>query len=167
MTGEPRRPVLLTCPDCGSPNGRHTYGCLAPRRRGKAKPATEQARAQTAPVVVNRHHHRGRPMPHPWLYIGRNASDPSKASPLANPYTVQEHGAAALDLYRQWLRERVAAEDPAVMESLRSITPAHSLVCSCAPRPCHGDVVVEVWREVVGDQSAFAVPPRLTDRHLR
>lgn len=148
MPGEPRCPVLPTCQVCGSQNGRHTYGCLAPRHLRVAEPAPAPARA--APVVVNRHHYRSRQMPKPWVYIGRNATDPSKSSPLANPYTVQEHGASALDLYRQWLRERVAAADPDVMAALRAITPAHSLVCSCAPRPCHGDAVVEVWREVVG-----------------
>lgn len=102
------------------------------------------------PVVVNRHHYRGRRLPEPWLYIGRNDRQSSKASPLANPFTVREHGDDAIDLYREHLRAKIDAGDQAVLAELRKIGPGMHLVCSCAPRPCHGDVVLELWREFTG-----------------
>lgn len=91
------------------------------------------------PEVVNRHwYKRGKPIPKPWVYIGRG-------TPLGNPYTVQEHGPQALELYRQWLWRKIVGRDPSVLRVLREITPEHKLVCSCKPRPCHGDVVVRAW----------------------
>lgn len=90
------------------------------------------------PVVLNRHHYRGRPMPRPWRYIGRR-------TPLGNPFTVAEHGDHALDLYRRWLWEKIQARDPEVLRELAAIAPGEHLVCSCKPRPCHGDVVVRAW----------------------
>lgn len=108
------------------------------------------------PSVINRHHFRWEPgfgeepdragavdrrpsLPSPRLYIGRG-------TPLGNPYTKPEHGTRALSLYRRWLFEKVRASDRLVLAELASITAAHHLVCSCAPKPCHGDVIVSCWR---------------------
>lgn len=99
--------------------------------------------APTAPTVINRHHFKGNPIPEPWMYIGRG-------SPLGNPYTVREHGERAMEMYRRWLWKRIRAGEPNVMKALRSITPGHHLVCSCAPRPCHGDVVLAAWKWMQG-----------------
>ena len=90
------------------------------------------------PVVVNRHWYKDKPFPPRWRYIGRG-------KPLGNPFTVKEHGEAALDLYRRWLWDKIQARDPSVLAELRQIGPDTALVCSCAPRPCHGDVVVRAW----------------------
>lgn len=90
------------------------------------------------PTVINRHHFRGQALPQPWIYIGRG-------TPLGNPYTKAEHGDAALELYRQWLWGKIRAGDRSILAELDRITPQHHLVCSCKPRPCHGDVVVRAW----------------------
>lgn len=99
--------------------------------------------------MINRHHYRGKQLPQPWIYIGRNSRDPEKASPLANPYTVKDHGPKALVLYREHLLALVDAGDERVLAEFAKITAAHHLVCSCAPRLCHGDVVAEVWRDLL------------------
>lgn len=78
-------------------------------------------------------------MPRPWVYVGRG-------TPLGNQFTVKEHGEAALELYRQWLWAQLNAKSPAVLSAFREITAEHSLVCSCKPRACHGDVIVSAWR---------------------
>lgn len=103
--------------------------------------------ASRGPTVINRHHFKGRPMPRPWVYIGRG-------TPLGNPFTVAEHGEQALPRYRRWLWDRIRESDPRVLEALRGLTPRHHLVCSCAPRPCHGDVVVAAWHWLVARDSA-------------
>lgn len=90
------------------------------------------------PRVVNRHHFKGKATPEPSIYIGRG-------TPLGNPYKVKEHGLAALDLYRRWLWGKIKDRDPQVLRALAAITGDHHLVCSCKPRPCHGDVVVRAW----------------------
>lgn len=103
------------------------------------------------PWVVNRHAFRSRggrtsskpdarpELPQPWIYIGRG-------TPLGNPYTLQEHGQNALGLFRRHLWKLLLAEDPPVIAVFRRITTETSLVCSCAPAPCHGDICVRAWR---------------------
>ena len=105
------------------------------------------------PEVVNRHHWRGRWPAGRALYVGR----PGKIArgemmrgaldgpALGNPYRAAEHGRATLDLYRKHLWRRIQAEDPAVLEALGRIEEGTLLVCSCAPGPCHGDVIVRAW----------------------
>lgn len=92
---------------------------------------------EPAPTVVNRHHYRNG-LPQSAIYIGRG-------TPLGNPYTMAEHGERALDLYRRWLWAKIRSHDPSVMAALRQIGSRSLLVCSCKPRPCHGDVVVKAW----------------------
>ncbi len=150
---------MRTCPTCGSERGRHTYGCrdiylqTTSRKRRAAEPSTP---AQLEPRVLNRHHFKGKAIPKPWTYIGRAAKG-KPPSPLGNPFTKAEHGEEAIDLYRQHLRKAVEAGDEKVLAALAALTPAHSLVCSCAPRACHGDVVLEVWREFHGGEPARKV----------
>lgn len=156
---EPRRLLLEACAadhriiSTLSPGSRATIR----KELGIAPPeptAGPIAGASAGPTVINRHHYKGKSLPHPWLYIGRNDRDPSKASPLRNPFGVKRYGARALELYREHLRRCIDDREPDVMAELAKITAGHHLVCSCAPRPCHGDVVVEVWRELhAGERS--------------
>lgn len=89
------------------------------------------------PTVVNRHHYRGKRLPQPWMYIGRG-------TPLGNPFRYPEHP-DALEQYRSWLWWRIRERDDGVLRMLAQIRPETHLVCSCAPRPCHGDIVVRAW----------------------
>lgn len=95
------------------------------------------------PTAINRHHFTGKPLPEPNVYIGRG-------TPLGNPFTREEHGERALELYRAWLRKKVDERDASVLGAMNAITPSHHLVCSCAPRPCHGEVVLEIWEWLTG-----------------
>lgn len=95
------------------------------------------------PIVVNRHHFKSKALPEPNVYIGRG-------TPLGNPFTREEHGELAIPKYREHLWELVRRRDPAVLTALNAIGPGHHLVCSCAPRPCHGDFVLEVWEWLAG-----------------
>lgn len=92
------------------------------------------------PIVVNRHHFESQDeIPGPWIYIGRG-------TPLGNPYLLKDHGEQdCLRLYKKHLWRKIRDFDRDVIAELRRITPEHRLVCSCAPRPCHGDVVVKAW----------------------
>ncbi len=109
------------------------------------------------PRVVNRHHYAHEPgfgpaperqparvlprLPTPRIYIGRG-------TPLGNPFRAPDDGPieVVLALYRRHLWAKIRANDYDVLTELTTITVAHSIVCSCAPRPCHGDVVVVAWR---------------------
>jgi hypothetical protein len=96
------------------------------------------------PVVINRHHYRGRPMPEPSVYIGRG-------TPLGNEVSRREDGEeVAMRRYRTWLWAKVEERDANVLGALNAIGPDHHLVCSCAPSFCHGDVALEVWHWLAG-----------------
>jgi Domain of unknown function (DUF4326) len=97
----------------------------------------------STPAVVNRHHYHGKPLPELHPYIGRG-------TPLGNPFAKAEHGDNALRLYAVHIWDKVEDRDAEVLAALNSISPAHSLVCSCKPALCHGDVVIEVWEWLAG-----------------
>jgi hypothetical protein len=98
----------------------------------------------TGPIVINRHHYRGRALPEPNVYIGRG-------TPLGNEVSRREDGEqVAMRRYRAWLWAKVEERDPYVLGALNAISPEHHLVCSCAPSFCHGDVIVEVWYRLTG-----------------
>ncbi len=100
------------------------------------------------PTVLNRHHFDGRPFPKPWKYIGRG-------TPLGNPFHVRDHGPErALALYKAWLWKKLRERDVQVTLTMKLITAEHHLVCSCAPKPCHGDVVVAAWEWMHGEEGA-------------
>ncbi len=67
------------------------------------------------------------------LYIGR----PSK---WGNPFAVGKHGARGecIALYEAWLRENTVLI--AALDELRGLV----LGCWCAPRACHGDLLVRL-----------------------
>ncbi|MCH9637828.1 MAG: DUF4326 domain-containing protein [Gammaproteobacteria bacterium] len=96
--------------------------------------------SDAVPQVVNRHWYHKTGVPSEARYIGRGTV-------LGNPFTVREHGAEeALRRYRRWLWDKIRDGDPAVLAEMREITPDTLLMCSCAPRPCHGDVVARAWK---------------------
>ena len=69
------------------------------------------------------------------VYIGR-------PGPWGNPFPLrgEDERLEVIERYRQWLREQLAAGKISADDllSLRGKT----LGCWCAPRPCHGDVLL-------------------------
>jgi hypothetical protein len=124
------------------------------------------------PIVVNRHHFMyvdgvGPPpkkkprkgknyLPAPWIYVGRKVSGHPGGSPLANQYRPRSASFdgeavthdAALALYRRWLWQKIRGNDYSVLLAMRSITDDSALVCSCAPKACHADIVLRAWQWV-------------------
>ena len=94
-------------------------------------------------------------MDQPGVYIGRGAPGAEQSpmlggysSPLANPFTIREVGGrvAALVLYDKWLKEKIAAKDRDVCGELARLqayakTQDLTLLCWCAPKCCHGDII--------------------------
>lgn len=68
------------------------------------------------------------------MYIGRPE--------WGNPFRMRPGGggrAGAIESYRDWL-----AMNPALAAEAREELRGKVLGCWCAPRPCHGDVLLEV-----------------------
>lgn len=68
------------------------------------------------------------------VYIGR----PSK---FGNPFNISTSRTReeAILMYREWIKTQ-----PEIIESARKELKGKSLVCFCAPKPCHGDVLMEI-----------------------
>ena len=81
-------------------------------------------------------------------YIGR-ANGQRPASPLANPFrlTCEADRDQVIADYRFWLWKQIQGGNPEVLQELRRLlTLARrpegvTLLCWCAPKPCHGQVV--------------------------
>ena len=83
-------------------------------------------------------------------YVGR-AGNGKRGSALANPFPVYTHTVEShtvvVEQYRKWLWEQIKSGTPAAMDELNLLVAEYeqsgrlSLVCWCAPLPCHADVV--------------------------
>lgn len=127
--------------------------------------------------VVNRHHLRN-PWPAKAIYVGRPgrlATGILKQQPhvqdgtaLGNPFRPQNFSVPddCLQQYRWWLQCRmnlkrqrgrwvlVPGGDAAVLAALRLIETETTIICSCKPKPCHGDVVERAAAWLRGHGSA-------------
>lgn len=73
-------------------------------------------------------------------YIGR-------PSVFGNPFYMhnEEQRAAVVTKYEAWVRKQ-----PAVLEAIKALAEDAVLGCYCAPKACHGDVIVKIWKEQHG-----------------
>lgn len=68
------------------------------------------------------------------VYIGR----PSK---FGNPFVIGQHGTRdeVIDRYARWIETQ-----PTLLAAARRELQGQSLICHCAPRRCHGDVLLRI-----------------------
>ena len=60
----------------------------------------------------------------------------------------------AIDLYREWLIDHIQADTPQRRELYRLVeiyerTGSLTLICCCAPKRCHGQVIAEVIENII------------------
>ena len=85
--------------------------------------------------------------------VSKRASQPvgeyiGRPSPLGNPFTIGRDGTRdeVIAKYRTWLNDRLHDEDTTASDELMRLCKLAevgdlTLVCWCAPLPCHGDVI--------------------------
>jgi len=86
------------------------------------------------------------------VYIGRaNKHVLMKQSPLANPFNGKTYGRdGAIAKFADWIDDRLLALDNDVCQELKRLARIHKtygmleLVCWCAPKACHGDIIAQV-----------------------
>ena len=91
-------------------------------------------------------------------YIGRyNRNFNLKASKFANPFPVKspEERGTTIEKYKEWLWKEIASNN-ITKEDLLSLR-GKKLVCYCAPKPCHGNVVKETVELLVNNESEFDI----------
>lgn len=95
-------------------------------------------------LIVNKRNHTPSPSD---VYVGR-------PSPLGNPFSHQTGTLAryrtanrteAIESYRHWLAHELKAKNLQVIKALEALTPDSTLVCWCAPLPCHADVIARAY----------------------
>lgn len=90
-------------------------------------------------------------------YVGRPTA-------LGNPYSTFQGRMSAIQQYRKWLQEKLKAEDRTVctaMERLRQEALRErslKLVCWCAPKPCHAEVIAEELAKALSTNTSFGGP---------
>lgn len=84
------------------------------------------------PKVYNKR--QGNSVPSGAIYIGR----PSK---WGNPFVIGRDGSReeVIEKYRSWLLSQ-----PDLVAAVKRDLKGKDLVCWCAPKPCHGDVLIEI-----------------------
>ena len=104
--------------------------------RGMAQGKVEEE----MPQVLNKHHGN---IPADAVYIGR----PSK---WGNPFVIGQDGTReeVVEKYRLWLEGQ-----PELQAQARAELAGKSLVCFCAPKACHGDVLLKVANKEVNEES--------------
>lgn len=80
------------------------------------------------------------------VYIGRG-------SKWGNPFVIGRDGTReeVIGFYREWIRKQ-----PSLLASLGELR-GKVLGCWCAPKPCHGEVLLELLREPVDMKSTLSV----------
>jgi len=108
-----------------------------------------------AMIVINKH----KATPEEFraaVYIGRG-------SPLGNPYVLGQDGTRAevVEKYRKWLVKKLIHRDPIVEVAFRKLRPEDTLMCYCAPEPCHGDVIKVFYEELCGSGVEYDLAMRM------
>lgn len=88
-------------------------------------------------------------------YVGR-------PNPLGNPFKLERESDrdAVIERYEVWLKQRIAARDRTVGDELNRLYRIArdegelDLVCWCAPRRCHADVIRCLLLEVLAGKEA-------------
>lgn len=66
-----------------------------------------------------------------------------------NPFVIGVHGTRdqVVEYYEKWIRDRMTRE-PELREKIKGLH-GKTLACHCAPKRCHGEVLVRLCEEVV------------------
>ena len=77
------------------------------------------------------------------IYIGRG-------SPLGNPFPITKElpRLEAIAKYKVYLIQRIISNNDIILNALKSLNKDSKLLCFCAPAPCHGNIIKDIWEEI-------------------
>ena len=83
------------------------------------------------PKIYNKYHKN---VPKDVVYIGR-------PSPWGNPFVMGKDGNRdeCLAKFKEWIKTQ-----PELIERIKKELKGKDLVCFCAPKPCHGNILLEI-----------------------
>jgi len=76
-------------------------------------------------------------------YIGRG-------SLFGNPYKIGKDGTRkeVINKYEKWIRKQ-----PKILEAIYYLPESAILGCYCNPKACHGDIIVQIWKELHSEKT--------------
>lgn len=86
------------------------------------------------------------------VYIGR-------PSPLGNPYSHKLNNLApfktdsreeSITKFETWFHDEICNGNEEIIQAIKAIPANANLVCWCAPRACHGDVIAKIVNQLHG-----------------
>lgn len=97
----------------------------------------------TCNMAVLNFYHIGKQIPEGAVYIGRGGKGLTQ-SKFANPFKLSENEerGATLFRYKTWLWNECLKGN--ITKSDILALDGKDLVCFCSPKPCHGDVIIEL-----------------------
>ena len=77
------------------------------------------------------------------IYIGRG-------SIWGNPHVIGQHGTRdeVIAQYKIDMIKRVCRRDPIIIDALKGLEEDSEFLCFCFPKPCHGQVIIDIWKEI-------------------
>ena len=106
------------------------------------------------------------------FYVAREMKN-HKASPLGNPFRLQDHGKAAFQMYRVWLQQQIKLQER-VYNELIQIANLHLkgekivLLCWCYPNMCHANIIKNAVIYLAGKiKAGEIIVPAQTDNRPR
>jgi hypothetical protein len=93
---------------------------------------------------------KGWPMDFHYVYVGRPGRQ--YTGYFGNPFKLNpsEPRGATIERFETWARRRLETD----LEYRQKVKDLHgkTLICFCAPEPCHGDVLAKLAAELQGEQ---------------
>lgn len=147
--------------------GKNLLGCLLTEVKNQLKnnlnyQSNETVRADTSvknkEIKVANFYTLNKVIPEDGVYIGRASSKHGlPQSIFANPYPVltPEERDTSIEKYRKWLWNQIL-DGNITKDDLRELN-NKTLVCYCAPKPCHGNVVKSVVEYLMNSEQEFDI----------
>lgn len=92
-------------------------------------------------IVVNKRTHKRTPQD---VYIGR----PSVfGNPMKILHESKRERRIAVEFFDDWVRNDPGFIAQRTRDAIRALPEDAVLVCWCAPKQCHGDMIIKLWKE--------------------
>ena len=77
------------------------------------------------------------------VYIGR-------PSIFGNPFSIGKDGTRedVIEKYTNWIENLASSQESMLLEAIYNLKEGDILGCWCKPNACHGDVIIEIWKNL-------------------
>lgn len=68
---------------------------------------------------------------------------------FGNPFVIGKDGnrTEVIEKYKEYLKDRILSDEEFTDELFLLYNTGKDLICCCAPQPCHGDVIIDLFNK--------------------